>query len=63
MAFRVEISAQAERDADSILEWLLSQHAGETGIRWFLGLEDAITSLANFPERCPVAPETEKIFL
>jgi plasmid stabilization system protein ParE len=58
MAFRVEASAQAESDANSILEWLLSEHAGETGIRWFLALDDAIASLASFPERCPLAPET-----
>jgi plasmid stabilization system protein ParE len=49
--------AQAESDANSILEWLLSEHAGETGIRWFLALDDAIASLARFPERCPLAPE------
>jgi plasmid stabilization system protein ParE len=58
MAFRVETSAQAESDANSILEWLLSEHAGETGIRWFLALDDAIASLATIPERCPLAPET-----
>jgi len=58
MAFRVETSAQAESDAGAILEWLLSQHAGEAGIRWFLVLDDAISSLATFPERCPLAPET-----
>jgi toxin ParE1/3/4 len=57
MAFRVEISEQAERDAGAILEWLLSQHAGETGIRWFLALDDAVASLASFPGRCPLAPE------
>ncbi len=57
MTFRVETTAQAERDADAILEWLLSQHAGDAGIRWFLALEEAISSLAEFPERCPLAPE------
>lgn len=60
MAFRVETSAQAESDANSILEWLLSEQAGETGIRWFLALDDAIRSLAAFPERCPLAPETAR---
>ena len=60
MAFRVETSAEAERDGDEILEWLLSQHAGETGIRWFLALEDAIASLAVFPQRCPLAPENSR---
>jgi plasmid stabilization system protein ParE len=57
MTFRVETTAEAEQDADAILEWLLAQHAGNTGIRWFTALEDAIASLAEFPERCPLAPE------
>ena len=57
MAFRVEISKEAEHDATSILDWLISQHAGETGLRWLEGLEKTIASLANMPERCPLAPE------
>jgi plasmid stabilization system protein ParE len=57
MTFQVEVTAEAERDADAILEWLLSQHAGDTGLRWFRALEDAMQSLAEFPERCPLAPE------
>lgn len=58
MAFHVEVSAEAESDADAILEWLISQHAGETGIRWFLALDDAIASLATYPKRCPLAAES-----
>ena len=50
MAFRVEVTPQAEQDADTILEWLLSQHAGETGLRWFLRLREAIDSLAEMPK-------------
>jgi plasmid stabilization system protein ParE len=61
MAFRVEITPQAEQDADAILEWLLSQHAGDTGLRWFLRLEEAISSLAYFPERCQLAPENDSV--
>ena len=57
MTFRVETTAAAEQDADAILEWLNSQHAGDTGLRWFLALQDAIASLAQFPERGPLAPE------
>lgn len=57
MTFRVEITASAEHDLDLILEWLLSQKAGETGLRWFVAMEEAIASLAEFPERCPIAPE------
>jgi plasmid stabilization system protein ParE len=58
MTFRVETTLTAEQDADAILDWLLSQHAGDTGVRWFLALQDAIRSLADFPERCPLAPES-----
>ncbi len=58
MAFRVETSAEAEFDAISVLEWLIAQGAGDAGWRWFLALEDAIASLANFPGRCAVAPES-----
>jgi plasmid stabilization system protein ParE len=61
MTFRVELSAQAESDADAILEWLLSQHAGDTGIRWFIALEEAIASLSTLPARCPLAPENSRL--
>jgi len=57
MTFRVKVTAEAERDAESILEWLRSQHAGDSGLRWFGALESAIASLAEFPKRCPLAPE------
>ena len=58
MTFRVETTAAAEQDADAILDWLLSEHAGDAGVRWFRALQDAITSLAEFPARCPLAPES-----
>ena len=60
MAFRVEVSSQAESDAEGILDWLLTQHSGQPGIDWFLALDDAFASLAEFPERCPLAPENTR---
>ncbi|MDQ6666099.1 MAG: type II toxin-antitoxin system RelE/ParE family toxin, partial [Acidobacteriota bacterium] len=57
MAFRVEITEEAERDGKSILDWLAARHAGEAGLRWFQGLEKAIASLASLPARCPLPPE------
>ena len=59
MAFRVEISAAAQIEADEILNWLIAQHAGETGLRWFRALYDANDSLDTFPQPCPVAPEND----
>jgi plasmid stabilization system protein ParE len=49
MAFRVKTSARAKRDLDGILAWLLAQGAGETGLRWFQGLREAVKSLAHAP--------------
>ena len=57
MPFRVEYSEEAKYDLDLILEWLLAREAGETGLRWFRNFKDAILSLAEFPRRCPQAPE------
>lgn len=57
MTFRVKTTAAAGQDADAILDWLLSEHAGEAGMRWFLALQDAIASLSEFPARCGLAPE------
>ena len=57
MAFRVKTSVTAKRDLDGILGWLLAQGAGETGLRWFQGLREAVKSLAHAPYRCPLAPE------
>lgn len=57
MAFRVEVTPPAKRDAKEILKWLDSQQAGEAGLRWFRKLEEAIASLSNLPGRCTLAPE------
>jgi plasmid stabilization system protein ParE len=56
MAFRVSVTPEAERDAEEILSWLQEQEAGETGLRWFKGLE-AIASLSAMPERGALALE------
>ena len=57
MAFRVRTTTKAKRDLDAILARLLSQEAGEAGLRWFQGLREAVASLAHSPQRCALAPE------
>ncbi|SPE26515.1 Plasmid stabilization system [Candidatus Sulfopaludibacter sp. SbA3] len=57
MAFQVELTTRAKQDLDAILEWLLTQGAGEAGLRWFQELREAIASLSTLPHRCPNAPE------
>jgi toxin ParE1/3/4 len=58
MAFRIDLTEAAQRDANNILDWLMERHAGGTGYRWFLGMRDAIYSLRTMPTRCAVAPES-----
>ena len=60
MAFRVETTAQAAQDLEGILEWLREQGAGDAGLRWFLKLKEAISSLSAFPQRYPLAPENKE---
>jgi plasmid stabilization system protein ParE len=61
MAFRVEVTPKANQDANAILKWLLSQHAGDAGLRWFARLKEAIASLADLPARCRLAPENASV--
>jgi plasmid stabilization system protein ParE len=58
MAFRVE---QTERDILNIPDWLITEQAGKAGLRWFEGLEQAMASLAETPQRCPLAPESSSV--
>ena len=57
MAFRVDISQNAKRDLDVILEWVTEREAGTAGARWIQGLHDGIASLCNLPRRCKLAKE------
>jgi hypothetical protein len=57
MAFRVKTSAKAKCDLDAILGWLLSQEAGDAGLRWFQGSREAVAALAHSPQRRALAPE------
>lgn len=59
MAFRVETTPQAKHDTFEILDWLIAEHAGNTGLLWFERLEQAVLSLADMPRRCPVVPEQD----
>jgi plasmid stabilization system protein ParE len=59
MAFHLKTTTRAKRDMDAILARLLSQEAGEAGLRWFKGLREAVASLAHSPERCAFAPEND----
>lgn len=60
MAFRVELTARAQRDIAAIHEWLQGEQAGAAGARWFAALRQAIDSLQTLPTRCQLAPESRQ---
>jgi plasmid stabilization system protein ParE len=57
MAFRVELTKSAEADLEALYLWVV-ERAPAQGAAWFNGLESAIQSLDQHPERCTVAPES-----
>ena len=59
MAYRVELSIRAEQDLDSIYDHI-SADDSVAAARWFDGLDKAISTLENFPRRCPITPESKK---
>jgi len=58
MGFNVEISPRALRDLDELAAELKDRSQSYTVARkWFLAVVDAIDSLGEMPERCPVVTE------
>ena len=57
MAFRVELSPQADREAEAAYRWI-AEATPRGAHRWYNGLMDALYSLRDYPERCPLAPES-----
>ncbi len=60
MAYLVNLSARAQRDLAQIYKRI---HADDSdgALRWYRGLKQAILSLEEQPNRCPVTPENEKL--
>jgi len=59
MAYRVELAARAVRDLEIL--YLEKNVAGsDAAARWYNGLEKAVFTLANHPQRCPRIPEIKK---
>ena len=56
--FRVDITATAESDVAGIWEYI-AQDKPEAATAFVLRLEEQISTLENFPERCRLVPENE----
>jgi plasmid stabilization system protein ParE len=56
MAYLVEIAARAERDLAALFGQIDARNS-RAASRWYAGLKNAILSLEDLPDRCPVTPE------
>jgi plasmid stabilization system protein ParE len=60
MEYRVKIMPRAERDLAGIYDWI-GTLSSEAALTWYHGLRDAIRTLRNTPNRCPVTPEDRNL--
>lgn len=61
MKFRVRVTDSALQNAIEIVEWIRLQGAPLNAEAWFWELSDAMDSLSEFPERCPLAIENGQV--
>jgi plasmid stabilization system protein ParE len=60
MAFLVNVTARAERDLAHLYGQINAEHS-DGALKWYRGLKEAILSLEQQPNRCPVTPESDKL--
>ena len=57
--FKIIIRPRAESDAEAAYLYIVEQGAPLAAGSWYGRLFNAISSLADFPHRCPLAPEAD----
>jgi len=60
MAYLVNITPRAERDLIQIYDCINARNS-EAAFHWYRGLKEAILSLREHPNRCPVTPENRQL--
>ena len=60
MAYRVKLTSRAQKDSEELYRWVIHR-APHQGPLWYNGLIEAIGSLAQNPQRCPMAPEGREL--
>lgn len=57
MTHRVVLTHRADRELEDAADWWAAHRSPDQAARWYAGFSDAIASLAENPQRCPLAPE------
>lgn len=60
MAYLVRTTSRAERDLAHLFDEVNAEHS-EAALKWYRGLKEAILSLEEHPNRCPVARKKDKL--
>lgn len=61
MRYTVDITENARREMDKSHQWGCDKWGKRQADKWFRGLMEAILDLEHFPERQPLAPESEEL--
>ena len=57
MSYRVVFTQRAERELEHAADWWAEHRSVIQAAKWYEGFSDAIASLTDKPQRCPLAPE------
>jgi toxin ParE1/3/4 len=60
MAYLVNVTARAERDLAFLFAEINAGHS-DAALKWYRGLKEAILSLEEHPNRCPVTRENANL--
>ena len=60
MAYLVNLTGRAMRDLTNLYRAVHAEHS-DAALKWYRGLKAAILSLEAQPNRCPLAPESDKL--
>jgi toxin ParE1/3/4 len=60
MAYLVSVTARAGRDLSHLYRKINAEQS-DAALKWYRGFRDAILSLEDQPNRCPVTPESGKV--
>ena len=57
MTHRVVLAAQADRELEDAVNWWAEHRSPQQAARWYAGFSEALSSLAENPQRYPLARE------
>ena len=60
MGYLVNVTRRAERDLAFLYDEINAEYS-DAALKWYRGLKEAILSLEEHPNRCPVTPENANL--